>query len=157
VKAEDISLKSSQSYLIEEEKGDGCFKVFAKLVKKHKGLCISRVHPNRLKETYGIEKSNIYWLTDRESNKVSTLEYSLEKLIFTVEDFIEKNNDGVALLDGINYLINNNSFDAVLRFLRRMIDVVYETEATFIVSVSPDTLEDQELKIIEREMEIVEL
>ena len=120
-------------------------------------LCISRVHPNRLKDTYNIENSEIYWLTDRESSKVNTLEYSLERLIFTVEDFIEKNNDGVAILDGINYLINNNSFDAVLRFLRRMIDVVYETEATFIVSVSPDTLEDQELKIVEREMEIVEL
>ncbi len=153
----DVKLKTSHSYLIEEEKGNGCFKIFAKLTGKRKGLCISRIHPQRLKDNYNIENAEIAWLTDRDSKKALTLDYSLERLIFTIEDFIEKNNDGVVLLDGINYLTNNNSFDAVLRFLRKMIDVVYETEFTFMVSITPGTIEGQDLRIIEREMEVVNL
>ena len=156
IKKGKVELKGGQSYLIEEERGDECFRLFSEYTKSRKGLCISRKHPLRLSEKYGIENADLYWLTDRESKAVKTVNYVLERLDYIIEDFIENNSDGVILLDGLTYLTNNNSFDAVLNFIRRIIDVVYETNCIFMVSVTPQTIEEQELKILEREMEVLD-
>src|SRR3989442_13717887 len=60
---------------------------------------------------------------------------------------------GAILLDGIEYLVSNNSFDAVLMFVRRLLDAISESRYAFIISLGPATLKDQELKVLEREME----
>jgi hypothetical protein len=59
------------------------------------------------------------------------------------------------LLDGVEYLISNNGFDAVLRFIRRLVDDFSESGCILLVVISPFTLKQQELKIIEREMEVL--
>ena len=56
------------------------------------------------------------------------------------------------LLDGLEYLISNNAFNPVLRFLRRLIDKISETESILLISVSPKAINEQELKLLEREM-----
>ena len=62
---------------------------------------------------------------------------------------------GAILLDGIEYLVSNNSFDAVLMFVRRLLDAISESRYAFIISLGPATLKDQELKVLEREMEVI--
>ena len=59
------------------------------------------------------------------------------------------------LIDGIEYLVSNNSFDAMLKFLRRLIDHISETRYILLLSLSPATLKEQEVKILEREMEVL--
>jgi archaellum biogenesis ATPase FlaH len=54
-------------------------------------------------------------------------------------------------------IISNNSFDAVLRFLRRLIDEISESDTIFLMSLTPETIDEQGLKILEREMEIISL
>jgi len=147
-------LLPAQSYLVEEERplhSFGYLKKYSAMGKP--ALCISRTNPTRIQAKYKFENTEMYWLTDRDSSKVETLSYSLEKLIFVIQQFLKNNEGCIVLLDGVMYLIQNNSFDAVLTFMRRVIDDISEAEAIFLVSMAPGTLESQQLKILEREME----
>jgi len=155
-KAEEMEFLDGHSYIIEERRASKCFEMLSQFEKERAALCITRLHPRRIKERYKLENTEIFWLTDRESKTVPTLDYGLERIMYTVEEFIGKESNGIVLLDGLTYLINNNSFDAVLSFMRRIIDQVSETSCIFMVSITPETMEPQELRILEREMEIAD-
>ena len=66
-----------------------------------------------------------------------------------------ENKRSIVLLDDIQYLIGNTSFEGVIRFLRMLIDQVSEKDAIFLLSVNPDALKQQERSILEREMEVI--
>jgi len=51
--------------------------------------------------------------------------------------------------------VSNNSFDAVLKFVRRLLDAISESRHAFIISLGPATLKEQELKVLEREMDVI--
>jgi archaellum biogenesis ATPase FlaH len=78
-------------------------------------------------------------------------------MIYVAEEFIEKNEKGMILLDGLEYLISNNSFNPVLRFIRRLIDRISETESLFLIALSPKAINEQELKLLERELHPISL
>ena len=147
--------EESFSYLVEENRANNCFKIFSNFVAKGlNGLCICRINPNIIKRKYQImdERGTVLWLTDRESSKEATISPSLESMIYVAEEFIDKNDNGILLLDGLEYLISNNSFNPVLRFIRRLIDKISETTSILIIGVSPKAINEQELKLLEREL-----
>jgi hypothetical protein len=61
------------------------------------------------------------------------------------------------VLDGIQYLVSSTNFESVLRFLRSLIDEISESKCIFAISLSPETMKPQELAILEREMEVLNL
>ena len=142
------------SYLIEENRPDFCFDIFARLARNNKnGLCICRINPAIIRRKYNFDEDlSMLWLTDRESSKESTISPSLESMIYVAEEFIDKNEEAVILLDGIEYLISNNGFNPVLRFIRRLIDKISETNTILIIGVGSKSINEQELKLLEREM-----
>jgi chromosomal replication initiator protein DnaA len=147
-------LVPGQSYLVEEERPDRCFRLVADVVaSKGEALVVTRTNPNRMRARHGLEAARVLWLTDREGSSQETIPPSLERIIHEIEAFMEGAERGVVLLDGVEYLVSNTSFDGVLRFLRRVVDHVSETNHIFLVSLSPRTLKEQEGKILQREME----
>jgi chromosomal replication initiator protein DnaA len=149
-------LKISHSYLIEEERPVKCFEYFVdNLNIGMKGLALTRINPKRIKEQYNIGESSVLWLTDREGDPEGRVPPALERIIYKIEDFLNMPGKSILLIDGLDYLISNNNFDAVLRFLRRLIDEVSESDAIFIMSITPQTIDEQGLRTLEREMEII--
>ncbi len=149
-------LKGGRTYLVEEERPMNCFKLLQGSLKGDRnGLVITRTNPNRVREKMNIRKGRIIWLTDRDSTTEETISPTLERLVFVIEEFIEESKEGPILLDGLEYLISNNSFESVLRFLRQLIDEVSESACVLLVSTSPKTLKERELKILERETETI--
>jgi hypothetical protein len=143
------------SYLIEENRADVCFRILSNFASKgYKGLCICRLNPAIIKRKYKLkdEESTVLWLTDRDTSKEATISASLESMIYVAEEFLDKNDKGIILLDGLEYLISNNSFNPVLRFIRRLIDKISETVSIMIIGVSPRAINEQELKLLEREL-----
>ncbi len=148
-------LKISRSYLVEEDRPEKCFEIFVETLDLgYAGMCISRTNPRRLRGDYDFGESELLWLTDRESSE-ATIQPALERIIYKIEDLLNTGKKGILLIDGLEYLISNSSFDAVLRFLRRLIDDVSESDSIFLMSVTPGTLDPQDLKILEREMEVI--
>ncbi len=145
------------SYIVEEMRPVLCHKIFESYLKKgYSGLNITRTNPGKLRRKYSMADARIIWLTDRESIKEETVEPGLEMVMYLIQDMLEKNDRSIIVLDDIQYLISNNSFDAVAQFVRRLVDEVSETDSILITSVSPDTLSKQELSILERELELIE-
>src|SRR2546429_5157908 len=119
------------------------------------GLVITRTNPKRVRQAHDLPTERVLWLTDREGSAEETIAPTLERIVYEIEDFMGKQTRGAILLDGIEYLVSNSSFDAVLMFVRRLLDAISESRYAFIISVGPATLKDQELKTLEREMEVI--
>lgn len=151
-------LRQGRCYLIEEDRPAEAFRLFSKfLASGGNGLVITRTNPKRVRETNSVSAERILWLTDRAGSSEETIAPALERLVYEIEGFMERQSRGAVLLDGIEYLVSNNSFDAVLKFVRRLLDAFSESRHTFIISLGPATLKDQELKVLEREMDVIRI
>ena len=149
-----IELQSGRCYLIVEDKLDNTMDLFFNMLNKgYKGFGITRTNPRYLKDKGDLKDTKLIWLTDKESTSISTIPPSLERIIYEFGDFVKREEKTVLILDGLEYLVSSNSFDPVLRFIRRIIDDVSESQSVFLVAIGPYTLKPQELKILEREME----
>ena len=149
-------LMPGHSYLIEEDRPAEAFRRFtAFLGAPSGGLVITRTNPKRARELYDPSAERVLWLTDREGSSEETIPPSLERIVYEIEDFITKRPRGAVLLDGLEYLVSNNSFDAVVKFVRRLLDAFSESHYVFILCLGPATLKEQELKVLEREMDVI--
>lgn len=151
----DIEIKPGHSYLIEEERPIQSNRLLMKKIEEgYRALEVTRMNPNQVREKFG-STAEILWLTDKDSQTEKTVSPSLEMIMHLIEEFNAKSAKGIVLLDGLQYLISNTSFEGVLRFIRRLIDEFSESSSTLMISISPGTLKPQELSILEREMEII--
>lgn len=150
-------LKPGRSYLVEEDRPEQAYELLAKGLSGNKGgLLITRTNPKRVRERFSLDAVRVLWLTDREESKEETIPPALERIVYEIEGFMSKHPQGSVMLDGLEYLVSNNSFDAVLRFVRRLVDTVSEGRHIFLISLGPATVKEQELKMLEREMEVVQ-
>ena len=148
-------LTPGRSYLIEEERPAEAFRLLAQFLGGGgSGLVIPRTNPKRVRQGRDLPAERVLWLTDHEGSEEETIAPSLERIVYEIEDFMTKQPRGAVLLDGIEYLVSNNSFDAVLKFVRRLLDAISESRYAFIISLGPATLRDQELKVLERDMDV---
>jgi hypothetical protein len=143
------------SYLIQEERVENSFKIFSHLINSSEftGLCFTRTNPRKIREKFNLDNVQMMWLTDQESEKETVVSPSLEGIIYIIEEFMDIGAKTILLIDGMEYLIGNNGFNPVLRFIRRLIDKISETETILLITISPDTMDERELKLLEREME----
>ncbi|HII41255.1 MAG TPA: DUF835 domain-containing protein [Thermoplasmata archaeon] len=150
-------LTPGRSYLVEEDRPDQAYELLGKALEGDKGgLLITRTNPKRVRERVSLDTIRVLWLTDREESMEETIPPALERIVYEIEGFMSKHPQGSVMLDGLEYLVSNNSFDAVLRFVRRLVDTVSEGRHIFLISLGPATVKEQELKMLEREMEVVQ-
>jgi len=152
--ADASKLISGLSYLVEENRADKCYRLYKALREQGKpGFAVARTNPKLLERTYGLKTEDVAWLTDRDvGSAVKRLPPSLESIIYAIEEFIDDNPEGVVLLDGIEYLIGNNTFNPVIRFLRRLVDKVSTTELVLMVALTPETLDSNQVTLMERDL-----
>lgn len=153
----EINIRPGHSYLIEEDRPRFSNELFTKKISEgYRGLEITRMNPSQVRQEFGVE-AEILWLTDKESKMEKTISPSLEMMVHKIEEFAGQTEKSVLLIDGLQYLISNTSFEGVLRFIRRLIDEFSESNSIMMISISPGTLDSRELSILERELETVKL
>jgi len=152
-----VELEKGVCYLVKEKKPELSYRLFEGLVaQKIPGLCITRQYPDRVKRERNLTDVRIIWLshTPGEDFHNPTAIGTLAKVI---QKFIEDNNGECAvLLDGLEYLIINNGFLQTLMFVEHVNEFVMQRHAIVIIPVSPDTLEDKELALLERNVKVLE-
>jgi hypothetical protein len=153
----EVKVTPGHCYLIEEEKPMYSNVLLGRMMAEgYRGLVITRMNPSRIKDEFK-EVPQILWLTDKQSSMENTVPPSLEMIIHKIQEFMSGEGSGMVVLDGIQYLASSTNFEAVLRFLRSLVDEISESECVFAVSLSPQTMKDQETSILEREMEVLNL
>ncbi len=155
-------LSSGGTYLIKDGGLDTIFGLFSKMLQKGaRGLCILRTHPSMVRKKYGVD-CEMVWLTkaevastpDREGKLAG--EYlsptELPRLSTLIKKFLTENKDTIVLLEGLEYLITQNDFKSVLKFLQMLKDQVTLAESILLMPIDPSALDEKDLKLLEIEI-----
>lgn len=178
VKSDSTELKTGYSYLVKEERPEGGFALFKyALSTGMKGMCIARTSPDLVRQKYGELDAKLVWLVSSDQCQTSALPPSamglgedcapgegtvgpdkLPWMFSMLSNFMDSNNGGVVLLEGVEYLVTHNSFPSVLKFIQNLNEANARTKCCLIITASPTTMEKKDFSLLEREMsEIVEI
>ena len=155
-----VQLIPGWSYLVKEGRPERSFSMFAAILSQGgRGLCISRTHPDVLKQKYGFEAESL-WLTkterQNESVKPSESEYvspnNLAHLASAIRDFLSKGEKGAVIIEGLEYLNTQNDFKSVLKFVQLINEQVVLDKGFLIVPVDEATMDSKDFSLVEREM-----
>lgn len=146
-----MTLEAGTAYMVKEEKPVQSYKTFSELSRERNGLVITRIHPYRVKKRFGIS-GEVLWLSTIEGK--NTIEPTqLSKMAFIISHFLRTSKGGAVLLDGLEYLILQNDFDSVLKFLYLVTDSISLHNGILLLPISPKTLSGPQMKMLERELE----
>ncbi|GEM_PF-2933865 len=152
-------LKEGYNYLILEDKGNHVFSIFTDFLEEGlPGLIVTTKIPNKVREKFNLTDVEIQWLTDHDSSEhdvldPTRLEFDLTRSIANFANDFER---GVLLLDGLEYLIVENGFENVSKFLKKSTDTCSVNSTTYLVHLDPSSLSEAELSIISKEFDHVE-
>jgi predicted ATPase len=151
----DVS--SYGGYLIKESKVKKSFEIFMDLVSRgYKGLCITRIPQDKVQDKYTeLDKANIYWLTQKAGEHCVPPSPTI--LTHLITQFVKNNKNSVAFLDGLEYILDYNEFNKILKFLNEVNDSVILQKSILILPVNPDAYDPKEIAKLEKDMVSVEL
>lgn len=149
-------VKKGKSYLITEEKPTKSSDIFVNLVNHGvHGLYITRRAPQEVRDEYGLKRTPIIWLTREKTSETSIDPVDIVELSHTIKEFIKKTDNGVVILDGIEYLITQNEYKDILKFIQSLDDIIANSDSRLIVPVDHYTLTEQQLHLLKREMKVL--
>ena len=150
--ARKYTLETGYAYLIKEEIPDQSFDIFVD-ASKHgvPSLCVTREYPEKVKDKFDIHGTPFLWLSMDQEKSFSRDPSNLALLYSDIKTFITENQGCMVLLSGIEYLTSQNGFVKVLKFLQHINDKIAVTDSTLLVPISPLTLLEQDLKMLEKE------
>jgi hypothetical protein len=147
--------KDSQCCLIFEHKPKGALKLFNLLLEKgNRGIIITRNHPDKFCSNLMSRKIDTYWLSAEDFDYVIH-PWETNLLVRTVSKFIAHDNKGVVLLNGLEYLSTYNESHVILNTIFRMVKLIANTEAKFLITIDPIALGNQFITTIKNKSEIV--
>ncbi len=157
-KNEGAEIKPGFSYLMKDDTSEKTYEIFKEYINSHedvKGMIITRDFPENLRKTYGFkEDMQIFWLSNMEKD-FAIKPVDLGQLFLQIESFINEYDFSFILLSGMEYLITQNNYVSVLKFLQLVNEQVAVQGAALLVPISPATLDTQDLKLIERELKVI--
>ena len=149
-------LDPMETYIVLEKKSEKSFEIFVDLVTHGMpGFLISREYPEKIKKKYNLLKTPMLWLSRSERENTISPE-DLPKLSYVVEDFTRKSQESVIVMDGFEYLVTQNRFEIVLKFLQELKDIVSLNNSRLIIPVHRETISSKELGNLEKEFTILE-
>ncbi|AHF81379.1 DUF835 domain-containing protein [Thermococcus paralvinellae] len=149
IKSEVLKQLSPGVYMCNNE--EECYSLFLELLKERPGLIISRKPAYIIKKKFRLKETPILWLSKIEGDNTvypTRLNYLMQVLI----DFMKKENIPKAiLLDGIEYLVLENGFDTVFKFLTKLKDYAIMNNAIILVPIVRDVYGEREAVLLMRE------
>ena len=152
-----FDLERGACYLVKEKKPDLSYRLFDLFLHQRvPALCITRQYPERVRRERGLSDVRVIWLSHTPGEDFQN-PAAIGTLAKVIEKFVEDNGgDGVVLLEGLEYLIINNGFLQTLMFVEHVNEFIMQRRAILLLPVSPDTLEEKELALLERNIEVLE-
>lgn len=152
-----IFLERGSIYLIPNHDSAEGYKVFANVVKSGmQGLCITRQNPEKIRDKYNLTKTPMIWLTKNRIHGQQVIDPSeLFKIFPTVFDFINKAQDGIILLDGIEFLSLFNDVRSVVKLMEQTNDTIMASSSRMILQLDPEVFDKKEYHLLKRWMKLI--
>ncbi len=151
-----IRPEEGMCYVVRERKPFLSYKLFENSTADGMpGLCVTRQFPEKVSEAFDMKDTRILWLshTPGQDHHNPT---SIGTLATVISSFIERYKKCVVLIDGLEYLVINNGFQQVLRFVEHINEQVMQSRSTVLVPISPNAFSEKELALLERNVEVIE-
>lgn len=150
-------VRKGQSYLIEEEKPVKSNEIFINLVTHGvQGLYITRRFPKEVRATYNLKLTPIIWLTREKTEESHIDPTDIVELSHTIKEFIKKTTEGVVLLDGLEYLITQNDYKEILKFIQSLNDSISTSASRLLIPVDKSAMDEQQYHLLKRELTTLE-
>lgn len=139
-------LRGRGSYLIREARGETVFALLGELTAKGaRPLCISRTHPKDL-AAFGMDPLACVWLTRQpEDGLACASPTDLVALTTAIHRHLEGGKAAVAV-EGLEYLVSQNSFPAVLRFVQAIHEKVVVKDSYLLASANPEAFKEADYR-----------
>ncbi|ASJ17172.1 hypothetical protein A3L04_08870 [Thermococcus chitonophagus] len=96
-------------------------------------------------------ENNVYWITKMTTNR-SIQPTDLEKLGYIASTFMNASSDKkVIIIDGIEYLVIENGFERVFKWLTVIHDIARTTNTLVLVPIKKEALKEREIALLKRE------
>ena len=121
------------------------------------GLIVTRENPVTIRKNWEVGTIPIIWLTtSRDVELIPNVQFidpvDLVGLSHAIKDFIRKTDDTVVLLDGLEYLITQNNFNEILKFLQSLDDFVTQKKTRMLVPLDYKAVDERQLHLLKREL-----
>jgi hypothetical protein len=145
-------------YIIRESRPYKSLNIFSSVASRtQKGLCIARTEMSTIKNS--VRGSNITFISlsrlDEAKNHENCIPPDLSRVQSVIKEFMDSNKNGIILLEGIHYLINQTEFNRVLRFIQSIRDDVSAKKFSLIVPIDPEIMDTREYKQLEAELQVI--
>jgi len=139
-------LRGRGSYLVREAKGEQVFALVREIAAKGaRPLCISRMHPDDL-AAFGLAAADIVWLSRQDAKGVRTASPTdLVGLTSAIHRHLEAGN-AVLVVEGLEYLVSQNGFASILRFVQSIHEKVVLRDSYFLLSANPESMKEAEYR-----------
>jgi DNA-binding MarR family transcriptional regulator len=137
-------LKDGQSYYSLDEEYETLFNIFKNLVKinNYKGLYITRFNSEYIDDAIKNKKIKTIILKQKK----------LDEIIQIIKNFISKKTKTVILLDRVDYLISNFSFNQFIKYLYTLTEIISETNSIFLLDIKTSFLDQKQISLIKNEL-----
>lgn len=150
LKEDKIQLETCTTYLILEDKPNRSYEMLEEMVKRGKpGLCITRIHPEKLRKRYTLGATEIHWLSDIDT-EISIVPTNLQGMFNKMRNFIQKNEGCIVLLEGIEFLSTYNNFTSIVKFTQTLYDTVVLNNAILIITINPVAFSPEKFALLKR-------
>jgi len=135
-------LEDGRTYLARENKQS--FDAFAELVRSgREGLCVTRIFPDDVRKTYGLETTPIRWLAD-EKREDAISPTDLLGLSLTIKDFVNMARKPVVILQGVEHLAMTNGFTPIHHLINGLYEAVGQKGGILLLPVTQNALDPRE-------------
>ena len=122
---------------------------FRDIVSATPGLCVTGLAPPHVTARFGLERTPILWITSASNTERTVRPNGLDfELVHTVVKFLRENPGTAVLLDDLDYLAAVAGFDAVGRFLKRVVNQASASKGTVIVAAGHGTFTPDQVAVL---------
>jgi len=118
------------------------------------GIVVTRQFPKDVRSKYFIQTTPILWLSTvagKDNMDPSKLSLLTDYLV----NFMEKSQNAVILIDGIEYLVTSSDFHRTLKAIDRWTETAMASSTRLILSIDQRSFDPKEVAILERNREVV--
>jgi hypothetical protein len=144
-------------YLVREPKAERVFSLFSDLLQSNaRGLCITRIHPDDLRSRYPIEGAGFIWLSKSAGGTAAGMAVAepsaLVDIASAISDFASDGGNAAVLLEGLEYMISQNGFPSIMRFVQKVNEKIVLNDSYLLISTNPAAMKEQEYRVLAKEV-----